>query len=154
MEEARAVFDDAYAAYIETGDERFALAARSDLGHALRMAGDLDAAEAIYRQTIEGWADRGERGAIANQFESFAFIAIGRGDLERAAKLLGAAEVLRETSGAHMVELEQRAYDGYVADLRARLDANALAAAWTTGRSMSVPVAVELAIDGTPIPPG
>lgn len=154
MEDARVIFDDAYAAYVETGDERLALATRSDLGHALRAAGDLDTAEAIYRQTIHGWEDRGERGAIANQFEAFAFIAIERGDLTRAATLLGAAETLREASGALMVMLEQRIYDASVADLRARLDAGVLAAAWTTGRSMAVPAAVELATAGTPIPPG
>ena len=154
MDDARGVFDDAYAAYVETGDERLALATRSDLGHALRAAGDLDAAAAIYRQTIHGWEDRGERGAIANQFESFAFIAIERGDLIRAATLLGAAESLRDASGAHMVVLEQRTYDASVADLRARLDPSELATAWTAGGAMSVPSAVELATVGAPIPPG
>ena len=154
MDDARAMFDDAYAAYVETGDERLALATRSDLGHALRIAGDLGSAEAIYRQTIHGWEDRGERGAIANQFESFAFIAIKRGDLTRAATLLGAAESLREASGAHMVVLEQRIYDAAVADLRARLDPDALTSAWTAGRSMSVPAAVLLATGDPPIPAG
>ncbi|HKB28011.1 MAG TPA: AAA family ATPase, partial [Candidatus Limnocylindrales bacterium] len=50
----------------EVGDERMALAARSDLAHALRRGGRADEAAALYRETIGGWVHLGHRGAVAN----------------------------------------------------------------------------------------
>jgi hypothetical protein len=57
---------------------------RSELGHALRRDGRLDEAEAVYRQSIHGWQRTGNRGAVANQVESFALVALARGDGVRA----------------------------------------------------------------------
>ena len=144
--EARAAFDEAFAAYTELGDDRFALVARSDLGHALRAAGELDEAEAVYRGTIHGWAHLGNRGAISNQLESFAFLAVRRGQLERAARLLGAAEALRDASGATMVPYERAEYEAVTADLRTRLDGSTLKSEWASGRSMDMLAAADLAV--------
>ncbi len=143
---ARAAFDEAFAAYTELGDDRFALVVRSELGHALRTAGKLDEAEAVYRETIHGWERLGNRGAIANQLEGFAFLAVVRGQLERAARLLGAAEALREASGATMVHYEREEYEAVTADLRSRLDGPTRSAEWASGRSMEMPAAIALAI--------
>jgi hypothetical protein len=53
----------------------------------------------LYRETIGGWVHLGNRGAVANQLENVAYVAIERGRLERAARLLGAAEMIREVAG-------------------------------------------------------
>jgi len=146
IDEARTAFDAAFAAYTEVGDDGFALATRSDLGHALRDAGRLDEAEAVYRSTIPGWERLGNRGAIANQLESFAFIAIERGDDDRAARLLGAAEALRDASGARMIAREGDLYATMTDRLRARSDPTSLSTAWQAGRSMTTAAAIDLAI--------
>jgi hypothetical protein len=88
-------FAAAVSRFAEIGDERLSLAARSDLGHALRRGGRLDEAATAYRATIGGWVRLGHRGAVANQLENMAFVAIDRGEPERAARLLGAAEAIR-----------------------------------------------------------
>ena len=68
----------------------------SELAHVLRREGRLDEAESEYRETIRGWQLSGNDGAVANQLECFGYLAIARGVPVRAAKLFGAAEVLRE----------------------------------------------------------
>ncbi len=146
VEEAQARFDEAVVAYEALGDVRFALVARSDLAHALRRAGRGEEARAVLRETIEAWQHLGNRGAIANQLEAFAFIAIGDGDGERAARLLGTAEALREAADARMLGYERAEYDAAVARLRETLDAADLDREWAAGRATDAAAAVALAV--------
>ena len=76
----------------------------SDLAHILRREGDLEGAEAYYRETIVGWQEQGHRSAVAHQLECFTYIAIGRGQNERAARLLGAAMETRERLNAQSTD--------------------------------------------------
>ena len=147
--EARAAFDEAFTMYTELGDDRFVLVTRSDLGHLLRDAGELDEAEAIYRETLAGWEHAGNRGAMANQYESFAFIAIDRGDTQRAATLLGAAASLRELAGARMMPWERETYDAALVRLRAATDPAAFEAAWVRGSRLDQEKAIALAMGGS-----
>ena len=101
----------------------------------LRRDGEIDQAEAEYRQTIAGWQHTGNRGAVANQLESFAFVALARGSGIRAARLFGAAEALRDVAGAPMTAYEREEYDAEVRRLHEALDED-LAAAWAEGREM------------------
>ncbi|HEY8439287.1 MAG TPA: AAA family ATPase [Candidatus Limnocylindrales bacterium] len=136
-------FDVSIARFSELGDERLVLAARSDRAHALRRGGRLDEARDAYRETIAGWVRLGNDGAIANQLENLAFIDIDRGELDRAGRLLGAAEAAREAAVAPMPPDEQGDYDGFVSRLRAGGD---IAGAWAAGRRMPIADAVELAV--------
>jgi hypothetical protein len=122
------------------------LAARSDLGHALRRGNRLDEAMTAYRMTIGGWVRFGHRGAVANQLENIAYVAIERGEGERAARLLGAAETLRAAGDQPMAFDEAPEYDGFVERLRGILDPESFEAAWAAGRSMPQAEAVALAV--------
>jgi predicted ATPase/class 3 adenylate cyclase len=138
-------FSTAVTRFTEIGDEQLALAARSDLGHALRRGGRLSAAIAIYRETIGGWVHLGHRGAVANQLEHFAYVAIELGNGERAARLLGAAERIREDSEQPLAYDETEEHDREVARVRAELGDDAFAVAWEAGRRLSYVEAVALA---------
>ena len=144
---AVAAFGVAIEGFGELGDERFALAARSDLAHALRRGGRIDDALALYRQTISGWIHLGHRGAIANQLENFAYACAERGDAGRAARLLGAADAIREASGQVRAFTEEPEQTSYVNRVRESLGAAAFEAAWAAGRSMTQADAVALAVD-------
>ncbi|MDP9244394.1 MAG: AAA family ATPase [Chloroflexota bacterium] len=144
--EARAWLGRAMAAWEEMGDRRFVLVARSDLAHALRRGGEIEEAEALYRETLHGWQHAGNRGAIANQLECFAFLSMVKGDPVRAARLFGAAEAIREVAGSAMVAAEQAEYDAAVGQLRASLDAALLDPAWAEGRRLTTDEAVALAL--------
>ena len=146
--DAQRWFAQSQAQFHAIGDRRFELSARSELAHALRRSGAIDAAEAEYRETIHGWQHSGNRGAIANQLEAIAFLAVARGSGERAARLLGAAEALREVAGSPMTAQERREHDGELLRLRAQLEAAALDEHWAEGRAMSSEEAVALARAG------
>ena len=132
--------------FSELGDERSVLALRSDMAHALRRSGRLDDAQDLYRQTIGGWVHMGNRGAIANQLENVAFVAIERGHAERAARLLGAAEAIRDESGARPAFDEAPELAANSARLRALADRASIDAWWALGRATPMADAVALAI--------
>jgi predicted ATPase/class 3 adenylate cyclase len=146
LDEARPWFSEALERYEEMGDRRMMLVARSDLAHVLRANGALEEAEDRYRETLRGWHHLGHRGAIAHQLESLGSVSQSRAEPLRAARLLGAAEVLREQSGSVMLDFERAAYEPMVAGVRAALGEVAFAAAWADGRAMGLDAAVELAL--------
>ncbi|MFN2162688.1 MAG: hypothetical protein ACK2UN_11490, partial [Candidatus Promineifilaceae bacterium] len=103
-------------------------------------------AESIYRRTIRVFQERGHRPAVANQLEVLGFIAAHRGQLVRAARLLGAAEALRERIQVDMLALERIEYDGEVTALRETMGEKALQKAWQDGRALDMDTAVDLAL--------
>jgi hypothetical protein len=147
-EEARSAFVEAEARFAEIGDHRSVLVARSDLAHALRRAGSLDAAEAANREVISEWQRLGHRGAVASLLESFAYLAIERGDAPRATALLGAADRLRREAESHMLDPERLEYDSRIAQARATLDGPEFDLAWGRGAAMTSEDAVAFAIAG------
>jgi len=69
------------------------------------------------------------------------------GQERRAARLLGAAEALRERTGSAIaMPLWCELYERHLAALRTRLDANGLAAAWAEGRALTPDEAVAEAL--------
>ena len=138
-------FGLATARFAEIGEEQLGLAARSDLGHALRRGGRLAQAMAIYRETIRGWIHLGHRGAVANQLENIAYLATEEGRFERAAQLLGAAEAIRDVAAAPMAYDEEPEYTSRVGQLREALGPEPLAAGWEVGRRLTFADAVALA---------
>ena len=143
---AVAAFGVAIERFMELGDERFVLASRSDMAHALRRGGRLEEALAVYRETIGGWVHLGHKGAVANQLENFAYLAMERGRTELAVRLLGAADALREAADARMAFDEEPEYVASLERLRAALMPAAFENAWATGRALSQADAVALAV--------
>lgn len=101
--------------------------------------------EAEYRETIVEWQHLGERGAVANQLESFGYLALARSDPRRAAVLLGAAEQLREVAGAEMLAIERAEYESQLTLVREALDAAEFKRAWAEDQAISTDDAVVLA---------
>jgi len=145
LDEARARAEVALARFREIGDLRMQLVVRSNLSHALRRAGHFEETLAEYRQTIVEWQRLGQRGAVANQLENFAFVALAQGRDRRAATLIGAADRLRVASASVMLSIEQVEYDEAVDLLRERLGEAALEQARTEGRGLTTEQAVALA---------
>ena len=146
IDDARRSFARAIDGYEQLGDHGLALVARSDLAHALRINGAVDEASTLYRQTLHAWQHTGNRGAIANQLESVALMAIAANDDLGAARLLAAAEAIREAAGAPMLVHERADYDEAVATLQDRVDAASLTQAWADGRELTSDDAVGLAL--------
>lgn len=118
----------------------------AELGHIARLTGDIDQARKTYQETINRFQDFGNRAAVAHQLECFAAIAIAEEEPQRAAKLLGVAEALRERIGSPMVDYERVEYDQFMAQLRAMLPEAEINTLWAEGRSMTMEQAIQLAL--------
>ena len=133
--------------FIEMGDMHRSNMVQSELAHIERAEGHLATAEAMYRETIREWQRLGHRAAVAHQLESLAFLAKAREQGERAARLLGAAEALREQVQIAMTVMERALYDREVAELRAGMEAERFGSCWAEGRALTMGQAVEYAVD-------
>jgi predicted ATPase/class 3 adenylate cyclase len=129
----------------EMGDIHRATMIKSEFGHMERYEGNINQAEQVYRETILVWQKIGHRAAVANQLEFFAFIAIAHKEDERAARLLGAAEALREKINIQMSPYERVEYDQQVARLRGRMQAEIFSTLWAEGRLLPMEQAVAFA---------
>lgn len=145
--EARTQFTRLEALLSKTSDKHRLNVARSELAHIERYEGHTEPAERLYCETIVEWQKLGHRAAVSNQLECLAFIANARLQSERAATMLGAAEILRETIKMSMTPVEQEEYDQQVSELRTRLDQKVLEADWEKGRRMTMDQAVAFALD-------
>jgi hypothetical protein len=93
-----------------------------------------------------GWQELGHRAALAHELESLAFIAIAQSQPQRAACLLGSAESVRESANSPMAPVERSEYTEQVAALRAQMDGASFAAAWATGRALTMDQAIAFAL--------
>ena len=143
---AVAAFKVAIQQFVELGDERFVLAARSDMAHALRRGGRLDEALGVYRETIGGWIHLGHKGAVANQIENVAYLAIEQSEPDRAVRLLAAAQTIRDIGQSQMAFDEEPEHAAFLERARGAMETSAFDAAWAAGLALSQADAVAFAL--------
>jgi len=145
-EAARQLFENAQDVFSQLRIKNYVMAGKSQLGHIARYTGDLAGAKSIYRETILGWQDIGNRGAVAHELESFAAIAIAEDKPQHAYTLLGAAEILRERSNSPMTDFERAKYEQMITSIRSLLSETESDTLWEEGRSMTMEQAIEFAL--------
>ena len=89
----------------------------------------------------------GVKQGIAECLDGLAGVGVVLGVPERSARLLGAAEELREIISSPLPPADRAEVDGYVAAVRDALDEEAFEAAWAEGRAMTIEEAIEYALD-------
>jgi predicted ATPase/class 3 adenylate cyclase len=145
--EARSQFEACIPLFTELRDRHRLAMVRSELAHLERRQGHFAQAKPLYRETIQEWRKIGHRAAIAHELECFAFLAKAQEEDQRAARLFGAAEILRENINIPMMPAERPEYDREVNDLRANMDEAAFAKAWAEGRALTMEQAVPFALE-------
>ena len=146
-DQARARFRACLPVFLEFGDKHRINMIQSELAHIERETGQYQQAIPMYRETILEWQRLGHRAAIAHQLECFAFIAKAQEQPERAAKLFGTAEALREKINIAMTPQERTEYYREIADLRANMDEKSFVSLWAEGRAMTMEQAIEFALE-------
>jgi len=147
FEKARGKLRIAMQTMQETGSARNVNMVKSDLAHILRYEGNFPQAMSSYHETIKEWQRMGHRSAVAHQLECLAFIAKSLEQTEKATRLLGAAEALRQKIEIDMTPPEREEYEREVADLKANMDEKEFTSLWADGRSMTMDEAIEFAVD-------
>ena len=126
------------------------------------LQGDLEQAVTLLSESLILRQDIGDRGGIAWCLEKLAEIALIVGqrkssqnseeDFERAARLYGSAEAIRELVGSQIDSVDLPRYRRQVKLVRENLSKKDFYQAWSEGQRMSMEQAVKYAIGNTSIP--
>jgi predicted ATPase/DNA-binding SARP family transcriptional activator len=150
---ARPLLEERLAICQELGESDLLIHALGAMGHLERDEGDYARARALYRESLLLRQKVGHQGALAQSLEDLAVLASRERQVERAIRLLGAAEAYCETLGAQPPVASREEYERTVTEGRAALGEAPFAAAWAEGRAMSLELAVEDALGAPQDPP-
>jgi tetratricopeptide (TPR) repeat protein len=146
FDEAKFYFSEGLKIAQRLNSSQMILVMESELAHLVRVQGDLQQAKGAYRRLIGKWKERGQYSAVAHQLECFALIALQQSEPQRAARLFGAAEVLREQIQIFRHGFEKGEYQQALTALRGQLDAAAFTSAWADGRALDMERAIQYAV--------
>jgi non-specific serine/threonine protein kinase len=116
-------------------------------GFAALSEGKHDRAVEHLREALRRLAELEFKDVIGYCFEGLAAVLALTGRAEEASKLLGAAEVLRESLGVGLAPAEQATHDKTVAAVRGSLGEKRFSAAWRQGRELALDEAIAYALE-------
>jgi tetratricopeptide (TPR) repeat protein len=119
----------------------------SDLGKAILLKGDYQQAISCYKEMLAIYWKFGDERSIASSLEQLASVAVAQTHPEQAARLFGAAEVLRDARGAARYPFQIADYERNLESLRLQLDEATFAAQWAAGRAMTLEQAIAYALE-------
>ncbi|MEM1448503.1 MAG: protein kinase [Planctomycetota bacterium] len=117
-----------------------------NLGEANHRLGDFEIARGQLAESLAGFRDVGDLRSAAESFEMSAALEVSVGDLERATRLSGAAEGLRERFGFPIPTVEAGPYAEDVRQMREGLGDARYDALRLEGKALSIDAALNLAL--------
>ena len=146
--QARAYYEEALARINQTGgnltDSRWVCV---KLGYAAIWQGDSGRARSLFEQSLQGFREIRERIGVAYTLEGWASLAVLQKQPERAARLLGWVDAMREAIDNPRPPVEQADVDRDLAAIHAQLGEATFAAAQAAGRAMSTDQAIAYALE-------
>jgi predicted ATPase/transcriptional regulator with XRE-family HTH domain len=115
-------------------------------GYMAMKQGNYSRAFTLLAETILILQELGDKENAILCLEPMAFMALERHFPERAARLLGAGELLRQTLGVTRAQPLQADYERYTTSVRSHLDKAAFEAAWAEGSAMTYEQAIAYAV--------
>jgi non-specific serine/threonine protein kinase len=146
-ERARARLEEALVLSQELGDQRFIAWGLYDLGLLAVSQGDYGTARARLQESLCRSCQVGDWLSVTFCLDLLAEVWEAQGQPDRAARLMGAAEALRDARGARLSLRNPSTYDRIMEAIRAAPGAEALASAWAEGRAMTEAAAVAYALE-------
>ncbi len=124
---------------------------RLELGRVARAQSDQVRATQLFAESLGLIREfrGGNKRDIAYCLTELAGLATANGQPERAARLLGAAEALRESASIQLPPILCASYDHDVTAARAAMDEATFTEAWAAGRAMTMEQAITYALDGS-----
>jgi predicted ATPase/DNA-binding CsgD family transcriptional regulator len=152
-EEARSWFEHSVALHQELGHQAGLAWALSGLARVALTQNDYAAARSRYEESLTRARAMDDRELFVTCVEGLAMVMSAQGAPAWAARLWGAAEVLREMIGEPLSPVEHAFYESAIMDLRRRVGERAFAAAWAGGRTMTPDQVLQAQIPRTALPP-
>jgi non-specific serine/threonine protein kinase len=145
---ARSLLQESLAIDRELGDRRGIAFAAGNLGVIALRQGDYAAARVLLKESLAIDRELGDKRGSISELEELGLLAAAQGQAERAARLLGAAEALREATSVPPSSSERAFYDydRHVAVVSAMLGHDHFATAWAHGRAMTLEQSIEYAM--------
>jgi non-specific serine/threonine protein kinase len=134
------------------GDTRYVAIANTMLGYTVTHLGDAARAAAFIAEGLAGHWEVGDRTYLTYALVVMAGVLNRRKEPARAVRLLGAAEMLRDTLGGPLASSTLTQHARLAAALRRQLDEAEFEPAWATGRAMSLREAVAEALTAARLP--
>jgi predicted ATPase/DNA-binding XRE family transcriptional regulator len=133
---ARELFTQSLNIQLDLGLWRAAGFQHTNLGQIARLEGDYATAGRQYAAGLPRFRDAGDRPNIAWSLEECAGLAMALGQPAQAARLFGAATVVRERISQPQEPYHRTGYERDLATARSALDAAAFGCAWKAGRGL------------------
>ena len=112
------------------------------------LEGEHTSAPPLYRESLQTARELGDQESIAYGLEGLAAVAGAESDSDRAARLYGAAEAVRDRVEMRMQAVDRPVYDGFLSAARSGGNDGVWVAACEKGREMSLNEAVAYALEG------
>ncbi len=144
---ARSLLQDCLTIYRRRMDKAGIAMVAGNLAVMVFRQGDYAAARSLVMESLELFRELGEMRGMASDLQLLGILAAIGGQPERAARILGAVEAIRETIGVPFARTEQVLYDyeRYMAATRGALGEETFSRTWVEGRTMGLEQAVEYA---------
>lgn len=146
FETARPLFYEALAICREIGVKQAIGCILNNLGAVAFALDDLETASAHFAESLKMTREFGEHITFSYSLDGFAALAVKRGEAERAARLAGAAEFLRESRGFEIEPADRRFRDAYLSQIRVALDEETFSKAFDEGRKLKMEKVIETAL--------
>jgi tetratricopeptide (TPR) repeat protein len=131
----------------DTGNLATVSSEAGNLSMVERQLGNLDEAESLAREALDIDYKRGDEWAMPYKVSGLAAVATDRGDFERAAKLVGAAEAMMEREGADWPPDERPHYERMLTRIPRALGEGEFERVRAIGQGMSNDEAVAFALN-------
>ena len=118
----------------------------NNLGWAVLLGGDPERARTSFAESLTLCIELGDRLIASDSLQGMACLCAAEGTFERAARLFGAAEALREAVAFQIEPEEEALSEPYLTMARSRLDVASWEVAFAEGRAMGLEEAIEYAL--------
>ena len=135
---ARSVYEEGLAVAREMDNTVMISILLLNLGTVAYYQGDYSSARPLLMQGLETLKESGNKTYLPSTLEAFAALSAAEGEPERAARLYGGAEALRQAAGVPLPPSNRPRYKREVETARAQLDEESFRAAWVEGRAMGI----------------
>ncbi len=147
LERAAAFFEQGLAVAAERGDAAGIAFSLRSLAQVASYQGDYVQATVHLKECLAVRLSLNDRWNIPDSLEGLAQVASAQGQVERAVRLYGAAEALREASGTTLLGARQGRREQHLDAAREALGETAFAAVWDEGRTMPAEQAIAYAVE-------
>jgi tetratricopeptide (TPR) repeat protein len=141
-EKADGLYAEGLSLYREMGDLDEIPSMLHNLGYTALQRGDHAQAMALFKEALSIQYTMGNRAGIAECLMGIASVLSTQGKAEAGARLLGAAEAMRESVGASLWPANRMEYDRILTRLKSSLEEAAFAAAWSAGQALTTEQAI------------